>query len=96
MNEIESKKTMLSEVYLLIQIFLTIPVTTATAEWAFSSLKRLKTFLRSTMTQPRLNALMLMYVHRDLTESMDLTYIAKSFVSVNDRFILVVFEILHC
>ena len=37
------------------------------------------------MTQPRLNALMLMYVHRDLTESMDLTDIAKSFISVNDR-----------
>ena len=96
MNEIESRKTMLSEVYCLIQIFLTIPVTTATAESTFSSLKWLKTFLRSTMTQPRLNALMLMYVHRDLTESLDLTYIAKRFVSVNDRFILVVFEILHC
>ena len=46
---------------------------------------KLRTFLRSTMTQPRLNALMLMYVHRDLTESMDLTDIAKSFISVNDR-----------
>ena len=85
MNEIESSKTMLSEVYRLIQIFLTIPVTTSTAERTFSSLKRLKTFLRSTMTQPRLNALMLMYVHRDLTESMDLIDIAKSFISVNDR-----------
>ena len=41
--------------------------------------------LRSTMTQPWLNALMLMYVHRDLTESMDLTDIAKRFISVNDR-----------
>ena len=86
MNEIESRKTILSEVYCLIQIFLSIPVTTATAEWTFSSLKWLKTFFRSTMTQPRLNTFMLMYVHRDLTESMDLTYIAKSFVSVNDRF----------
>ena len=85
MNEIESSKTMLSEVYRLIQIFLVIAVTTVTAERTFFSLKRLKTFLRSTMTQPQLNAFMLMYVHRDLTESMDLTDIAKGFVSVNDR-----------
>ena len=76
---------MLSGVYHLIQIFITIPVTTATAERTFSSLKKLKTFLRSTMTQLQLNALILMYVHRDLTESMDLTDIAGSFVSVNDR-----------
>ena len=82
MNEIESSKTMLSGVCHLIQIFITIP---ATAEQTFSSLKKLKTFLRSTMTQPQLNALILMYVHRDLTESMDLTDIAGSFVSVNDR-----------
>ena len=53
LNEIESSKTMLSEVYSLVQIYLTILVTTTTAERTFSSLKQLKTFLRSTMTQPR-------------------------------------------
>lgn len=38
---------MFSEVVKLLKIFLTIPVTTATAERSFSALRRLKTYLRS-------------------------------------------------
>ena len=52
------------------------------------SFLKLKTFLRSTMTQPWLNALMLMYVHRDLTESMDLTDIAKKFCQCKQQKVL--------
>ena len=46
-----------------IQIAMTIGVTTATAERTFSSLKRLKTYLRSTMSQERLNHLALLHIH---------------------------------
>ena len=42
---------MLSEVDKLIRAYLTFPVTSATAERSFSSLRRIKTFLRSSMTQ---------------------------------------------
>ena len=80
MNEVEASKTMLSEVNRLLQIFLTIPVTTSTAERTFSSLRHLKTFLRSTMTQPRLNNLMIMYVHKDKTEQFDILDIAEKFI----------------
>ena len=48
----------------LLQIFATLPVTTATNERSFSALKYLKNYLRSTMTQERLNGLALLYVHR--------------------------------
>ena len=48
-------RRMLSEVDKLIKLYLTIPVTTATAERTFSALKRVKTYLRSSMTQERLN-----------------------------------------
>ena len=47
-------------------IFATLPVTTATSERSFSALKRLKTYLRSTMKEERLNALAMLYVHRDI------------------------------
>lgn len=43
----------------LLRIFATILVTTATAERTFSLLKRLKTYLRSTMGEERLNGLAL-------------------------------------
>ena len=56
----------LSEHCHLLQIFATIPVTTATAERSFSSLRLLKTYLRSTMKEDRLNGLALMAVHKDV------------------------------
>jgi hypothetical protein len=39
------------------EVLLTIPVTIALAEWSFSTLKLLKSYLRSTMAQERLNDL---------------------------------------
>uniref|UniRef100_A0A3Q2UA35 HAT C-terminal dimerisation domain-containing protein n=1 Tax=Fundulus heteroclitus TaxID=8078 RepID=A0A3Q2UA35_FUNHE len=52
-------KNLLPEVHKLLKLFYTIPVSTASAERCFSSLRRIKTYLRSTMTQKRLNSLML-------------------------------------
>ena len=48
-------KEMLLEVVRLIKLFYTIPVTTFTAERTFSAFRRLKTYLRITMSQARLN-----------------------------------------
>lgn len=84
MNESEIYKGMLSEVDKLLKVYFTFPVTSATAKRAFSSLRRIKTFL-STMTQCRLNNLFMLYVHTNLTDMLDLTQIAKEFVSVNSR-----------
>lgn len=42
------------------------PVSVATAERSFSSLRRLKTWLRSTTTQQRLNGLALMHMNRNI------------------------------
>lgn len=57
--------TFLPDIKVLLQIFATIPVSTATPERSNSTLKRLKTYLRSTLTQERMNALALMYVYRN-------------------------------
>ena len=70
---------MLSEVFKLLKLFFTFPVTTATAERSFSSLRRLKTFLRSQMSDCRLNNLFLLYVHNSRTDELDLKEIAKEF-----------------
>ena len=39
----------------------------------------IKTYLRSTMLQERLNVVMLMHVHQELTDSLDLKSIANEF-----------------
>ena len=44
MNKSEIYKSMLIEVYKLLQLYFTFPVTTSTAERSFSSLDRIKTY----------------------------------------------------
>ena len=78
-------KEMFSEIDKLLRLYLTIPVTTATAERSFSSLRRIKTYLRSTMTEQRLNNILLLHTHKEMTDALDLTEIARSFVSSNER-----------
>ncbi|KAL5835174.1 hypothetical protein ACOSQ4_014671 [Xanthoceras sorbifolium] len=51
------------------RIFLTIPVTVVSAERSFSKLKLLKSYLRTTMTQDRLNGLALIYIEKDMLEN---------------------------
>ena len=75
-------KGMFSEVDKLLRLYFTFPVTSATAERSFSSLHLIKTYFRSTMTS-RLNNLFLLYIHKHLTDSLDLVSIAKEFVSAN-------------
>ena len=85
MNKSEIYKGMLTEVYKMLQIYFTFPVTTSTAERSFSSLDRIKTYLRSSMTECRLNNLFLLYVHCIRTDRLDLEVIAKDFICVNSR-----------
>ncbi len=47
------------------RLLLVVPVSSAESEKSFSSLRRLKTWLRSTMTQTHLNSVAVCYVHKD-------------------------------
>ena len=79
-------QSMLSEAKKLLSLYFTFPVTTATAERSFSSLRRVKTYLRSTMSACRLNSLLVMHIHQDRTEKLDLATIAREFISVNSNY----------
>lgn len=83
MNTSTVYKTMLGEVDKLLKLYYTFPVTTASSERSFSSLRRIKTFLRTTMTECRLNNLFVLYVHKSVP--VDMISIARDFVSVNSR-----------
>ena len=54
----------------LLQIFITIPLTTSIAERCFSNLKRMKTFLRSTMTNQRLAVLVMLFIEKTMITEM--------------------------
>lgn len=49
-----------------LKIYGSLPISVATAERSFSTLRQLKTWLRSTMLQERLCGLALMHIHRDI------------------------------
>ena len=55
-------------------ILLVMPATNCTSERSFSALRRIKTYLRSTMSQARFNhlLLLLLHYHQDLTDSLDM------------------------
>ena len=78
-------KDMLPSVHILLRLYLTIPVTSATSERTFSALRRLLTYLRSTMTEKRLNHCLLLHVHKFYTDAIDLTLVAKEFIHRQDE-----------
>ena len=55
----------------MLQILGTLPMTTCTVERSASTLRRIKTWLRSTMTQRRLNSLAIMHVHKEIEINTD-------------------------
>ena len=79
------KNPILKEVEKMIRLYLTVPVTTSTAERTFSALKRIKTYLRASMSQERLNACMVMHVFQSRVAALDLNKVAREFVSHNER-----------
>ena len=66
MAEDKGVQTVLPELCKLMKMFWTIPITSCSAERSFSCLRRLKSYLRSTMGQERLTALALLNIERDI------------------------------
>ncbi|GJZ45425.1 putative retrotransposon protein [Tanacetum coccineum] len=66
-------------------VLLTIPVTVASAERSFSKLKLLKSYLRSTMSQERLNGLALIAIENEQLDNIDYEDLMNSFASKNAR-----------
>ena len=77
--------TLFSEVITVMQLILVLPATNTTSERSFSAMRRVKSYLRTTMSQERLNHLMILHVHKTDTDSLDLIQIANSFVSRNEH-----------
>jgi hypothetical protein len=78
-------RKLFNQVEILLRLLLVIPVTSCEAERSFSSLRRLKTWLRSTMTQERLNNVAACNVHHNYVDRLDLKTVVNEFTSTNER-----------
>nr|KJB64854.1 hypothetical protein B456_010G072400 [Gossypium raimondii] len=67
------------------EFFLTVPMIMASSERSFSKLKLIKTYLRSSMSQERLNRLTILLVEKDFLENIDVDVIINDFASRNAR-----------
>ena len=74
-------KTAFPNLVKLLQLSLTIAVSTAECERSFSALKRIKSYLRSTMSIQRLSNLTVLSVERKLSESLSLDEIIDLFAA---------------
>lgn len=75
----------MSQVVILAKLLLVMPATNAVSERSFSALKRVKTYLRGSMTDKRLNNLMILHVHKEKTDGMNLIEVANKFVDWKDN-----------
>jgi hypothetical protein len=75
--------TLLPEMVKVLRLLLTVPLTTCTAERSFSSLRRLKTYLCSTMTQRRLNNIAVLHVHHDYVQNLSVDSLIDEFINRN-------------
>ena len=71
---------LMREALKLVKLLLIIPATNATSERSFSTLRRVKSYLRSSMKQSRLNHLITCNTYKEELDQLDLKAIANSFV----------------
>ena len=88
-----AKPELYPNIHRAVKVLLTMPVTSATAERSFSALKRIKTYLRSTMVEDRLNGLSLMHVHPEIPLNFD--QVINTFAADGNRRIQLIFRTKH-
>lgn len=69
------------QVEALVRLLLVVPASSCEAERSFSTLRRLKTWLRATMSQERLNSVVVCHVHRDKVDELDRPNLCQQFIA---------------
>ena len=72
------------QVVKLVDWLMCVPVASAEAERSFSKLRRVKTWLRSTMSERWLSDLLVCHVHQQKLHKVDISRVMKAFVVTDD------------
>ena len=67
-----SLRQLFGDVIKLAKLYLTVPLSNATAERSLSTLRRVKTFIRSCLTQGHLNHFVMLHGHKNFTDRLSL------------------------
>ena len=72
-------------VFKLLQLVMTLPVSSATCERSFSAMRRVRNYLRTTMSEDRFSALSSLYIERDLSSTIDVHDVVAHYASKQNR-----------
>ncbi|XP_050439165.1 uncharacterized protein LOC126844796 [Adelges cooleyi] len=65
--------------YKMLQIALTILTSSATCEMSFSAMRKIKSYLRTSIQQTRFNELSILYIEKDITKALNCENILNTF-----------------
>ena len=74
---------MFPNIHTILKVLLTMPISAASAERSFSGLRRLKTYLRSNMSETRLSGLALLHIHHET--DINISEIVREFDTCGQR-----------
>jgi len=81
----EINKKIFPNLYKLLQVALTIPVSSASCERSFSVMRRIKTWLRNSMSNDRFSNLSLLHIERDLANNITSEEVLNIFAQKSRR-----------
>ena len=76
----DAQRSLMCEVCTVATLILVMPASNASSERSFSSLRRIKSYLRATMTQTRLNNIMILHVYKSNRDELNLIDIGNEFI----------------
>lgn len=77
--------TFFNQVCHIVRLIIVMPATNAVSERSFSTMKRIKSYLRNTIGQVRLNNLMILNIYKEELDKLDLRVVANDFVAANEH-----------
>ncbi|XDV25282.1 hypothetical protein PO909_029225 [Leuciscus waleckii] len=82
-NLLPEVRSLFSQVETLVRLLLVVP--SSSAERSLSSIGRLKTWLRSSMSKTHLNSTAICHIHQNKLDRLDRARICEQFISANDQ-----------
>jgi hypothetical protein len=79
----DGERGLIPDVMVLLKLCLMLPASTASAERSFSTLRRIKSYLRGTISQERLNHLMVLNTYKEKVDKLDEAELVKSFIDAS-------------
>jgi len=87
LNDVLQKidQNVFANLYKLMQVALTLPISSATCERSFSVMRRIKTWIRSSMNQDRFTDMSILHIERDISNVIKSENILNNFALKNRR-----------